>query len=292
MKRLKKPNFDPSVVFAACVSGVADVSLTARLTSAAKDMVAIAEQYEIKAETHQLYSFRASEWGKGEQVVLGGLTKTELTDLYSSHMVGEDKPGRKYYDQLMMLAPLGKCPYCGFGHASTLDHFLSKARYPAFSVLASNLVPACTDCNKGKGSPVVSSSSQVLHPYFESEIVEKEAWLFAEAVESSPVTVKYSVMPPDTWPLDLQIRIRNFFSDFDLANRFAIEAASELVSICDLLALLGTSQLRKMHLSVTARVERQNRKNSWKAALYEGLLGSEWFCEHGYKCPPLPRLTP
>jgi 5-methylcytosine-specific restriction endonuclease McrA len=132
------------------------------------------------------------------QQVLGGMTKSEFTDLYRVQMVGEGKPGRKYYDQLMMLAPLQKCPYCGFGQASTLDHFLSKARYPAFSVLSTNLVPACTDCNKGKGASAVTQEIQTLHPYFEQDVIETEPWLYAEVIECAPPAARYFVQPPSS----------------------------------------------------------------------------------------------
>lgn len=215
--------------------------------------------------------------------MLAGITKKEFVDLYKVQMVDEGKPGRTYYDRLMMLAPLGKCPFCGFGQVSTLDHFLSKARYPAFSVLCSNLVPACTDCNKGKGASVVTEDTQMLHPYFDGDIVETEPWLFAEVIESAPATVRFFVQPPDSWPRDLTQRISNYFSALNLARRFAVEAASELAGLADMLDELETLDLKQAHLSMVARVERKNRKNSWKAALYESLAESDWFQGGGFR---------
>lgn len=231
MRRLNRLTVDPAEIYDACTSGIDDPVLAERFKTVRAEVIARFQEYDLQATTHQLFSFMASAWGNAAQQVLAGMTKKEFVDLYSTQMVGEEKPGRKYYDRLMMLAPLGKCPFCGFGQASTLDHFLSKARYPAFSVLCANLVPACTDCNKGKGAPVVTQDTQMLHPYFEGAIIETETWLFAEVIESTPATVRYFVQPPDSWLGDLTQRVANYFRDLDLARRFAVEAATELAGL-------------------------------------------------------------
>lgn len=285
MKRLNHLAAHSAEVFDSCIAGIDDPALAGKFMAARAEVLACFEEYDQRAGAHQLFSFMASDWGNETQHVLAGMTKKEFVDLYSKQMVGEGKPGRQYYDRLMMLAPLGKCPFCGFGQVSTLDHFLSKARYPAFSALPTNLVPACTDCNKGKGSQVVTEDVQILHPYFEGAIVETEPWLFAEVIESAPATVHYFVQTPDTWPEDLTRRINNYFSDLDLARRFAIEAATELSGLAGLLAELETRDLIHAHLSTMARVERRNRKNSWKAALYEAVAESGWFLDGGYRTP-------
>lgn len=283
MKLLAKPLLDQTHVYDACVRGVGNPELTARLNAAKVDMAGIAQEYEKRAGSHQLHFFQASARGNEHQLVLANLTKGELTELYSSHMVGASKPGRMYYDQLMMHAPLGKCPFCGFGQASTLDHFLSKALYPAFSILVGNLIPACADCNKGKGASVVTVENQLLHPYFESHSIESDTWLFVEVVQSTPPSARYFIQPPAGWALDLVSRLRNHFKELKLAARFAVEAASELASISDLLSLLETDQMRQKHLATMAEVERKNRKNSWKAALYDALSNNAWFHATGYQ---------
>ncbi|MFS0757526.1 hypothetical protein ABC383_22890 [Noviherbaspirillum sp. 1P10PC] len=282
MRRLKPLNVDSAEVYDACISEIDDSELAERFIRGRAEIITAFQKYEFFGGTHQLFMLAASPWGNDTQEVLAGLTKKEFVELYSRQMVGREKPGRRYYDSLMMLAPLGKCPFCGFGQVSTLDHFLSKARYPAFSVLSTNLVPACADCNKGKGSSLVTQYTQSLHPYFEEKIVETDTWLFAEVFSSTPVTVRYFVQPPDSWPADLVKRVANYFHYFDLARRFAIEAATELSGLGDLLEELRSPDLRHAHLSTVARIERTNRKNSWKAALYEALAENGWYVNGGY----------
>jgi hypothetical protein len=282
MKRLEILAANPAEAFDACTNGIDDPALVERFSAARAEMLIRFQEYLQRGAIHQLYLSTASAWGNENQIVIGGMSKKELVSLYSDQMVGDGKPGRRYYDRIMMQAPLGKCPFCGFGHVSTLDHFLSKSRYPTFSVLLANLVPSCGDCNKGKGAPVVRENEQLLHPYFEDERIQRDTWIFAEVIESTPPTVRYFVEAPNTWPADLVQRANNSFNDFGLARRFAVEAASELSGLRDMLADMQTHEMREDHLQRTARVERRERTNSWKAALYEALSQSDWYLEHGY----------
>jgi hypothetical protein len=242
MRRISKLNVEPGAVYDACTGTITDAALRGKLTVARNDMVAHFAQYDVRAASNELFSFQASDWGKDGQQVLAGLTKKELTNLYTQEMVGSDGPGRRYYDQIMMLAPLGKCPFCGFGQVSTLDHFLSKARYPAFSIHCSNLIPCCADCNKGKGSSVVEEVSQTMHPYFEAAIIDGVPWLFAKVIEAIPVTVQYFVKTPDEWSVGLRQRLTNHFDGLELGRRFAIEAAAELAGLAGMLVELPSAE--------------------------------------------------
>jgi hypothetical protein len=273
------------VVYATCVSGISAAALAARFNFATADILALADLYEDRATQNELHLFPSSPWGDGAALVVGELKKEELTDLYTSHMAKRDQPARSYYDRILSLAPLGKCPFCGFGQVSTLDHFLSKARYPSFSVLPINLIPACTDCNKGKGAGVLDTQNQIPHPYFEGASIETDTWLYASVQETTPATAMFSVIPPNHWPAELVRRVVNYVRDLKLTTRFAIEAASELASLSDFLSQLETSQRIGEHLGLVAQTERFIRRNSWKAALYEALSESVWYCEGGYQRP-------
>lgn len=283
MKLLTKPDIEPSEVYTSCISNIADQGLSDRLAGASAQMQVLAQQYEQRAAHAELFQFPASEWGKVDQLVFAGLTKAELTDLYTAQMSKRDRPGRHYYDRLMLLAPLGKCPFCRFGQVSTLDHFLSKARYPSFSVLPVNLIPSCADCNKGKGSDVIYESSQFSHPYFESSHIEVDKWLYAIVCETSPATASFSVAPPGHWPAGLSQRVSNYFHGLDLARRFSVEAASEMAALPTLLCELKTEARIGEYLEMVAADERSHRTNTWKAALYEALSVSAWYRAGGYR---------
>lgn len=287
MKRLPKPDLGANEVYESCVGGVTDGEAVARFQSATDEMLQLAQQYDVRAAANQLHLFPASGWSQNEQVVVGSVTKGDLTKLYTDHMAKRNQPARSYYDRLALHAPLGKCPYCGFGQVSTLDHFLSKARYPLFSVLPINLVPSCLDCNHGKGSGVLDASNQIPHPYYEAPPIETDKWLFASVKQTIPASVRYFIATPIGWPNAMATRVENFFRDFRLASRFAVEAASELISLSDYLPLLGNGDLIGTHLQQIANLEGSRQKNSWKAALYEALVDSPWYCNGGWR-PPEP----
>lgn len=281
MRRMNCPNLNNSEVYRACVDGTQDKTMAQRYADAHDDICANAALYRRRAIAHELFNFAASLWGNDDQLSLNQLTKGSLNALYTKGLVASQQ-GRPYYDRLMATAPLGKCPYCQFGQVETLDHFLPKARYPSLSIVADNLVPACMSCNKGKGSGLVTEENQISHPYFEDDRIHNETWLHAEITQTNPVTSRFSVDCPIGWPTDLSNRVINYFEDFDLSKRYAVEAASELVSISAYLTDLPSARLRMDHLNRVASQERRILLNGWKAALYEALARSDWYGNVGF----------
>lgn len=281
MKRLTQPRLDASVVFDACVNDIDDPVLAQKFIAARTDVLALYEEYESHASLNTLYTFPRCVRGQNDQIVVGNLTKGELVDLYSSRFSNKTCSARKYYDQIMVLAPLGTCPFCSCAPAETLDHFMSKSIYPGFSVLPLNLAPACFSCNKGKGFAAINPDDQVLHPYYEPEILDTTTWLYAEIIETVPASATFRVNTPTDWPPELAIRLINYFRDFRIDWRFGIEAASELSSQAAYLVDLDSLQDRLTHLERVARIERRDRRNSWKAALFEALAQNVWFQSTG-----------
>jgi 5-methylcytosine-specific restriction endonuclease McrA len=281
MRRMPPPNLITSEVYLACVSGTNNANLNQTYVNTREDFCTNADLYRQRAMTHSLFQFVASEWGKDDQVCIGQLTKGNLKELYNNGLVNS-KEGRPYYDLLLATAHLGKCTYCQFGQAESLDHFLPKARYPSLSIVPDNLVPSCLRCNTEKGSGVVTEEGELSHPYFEDIRIVTKVWLHAEITQTSPVTSKFAAVCPLDWPDELSRRVSNYFRDLKLSKRYSIEAASELVSISAYLADLSSSALRMDHLNRVAIQERQLSPNGWKAALYNALAASNWYGEIGF----------
>lgn len=283
MKRLHVPIFEPRTVYEDCANVEPDLERRSRYADATDLYLAEASRYRLRASARVLFEFAASKRGQPEQLTIGGLTKGDFKRLYVDHMLGANKPARQYYDRIRNSAPHSKCPYCRLGQVKTLDHFLPKALYPAFSVLPENLVPSCIDCNDGKNAAPVSSQNLMSHPYYEDERIEGEVWLGAQIIEGQSATVVFSFIRPVGWPDDLAKRVENYFLAFDLARRFAIEAASEIVAISDYLSTVADLQARSQYLRLQASIERASRKNTWKAAMFDALNNSEWFVNLGYR---------
>lgn len=286
MRAINPPQISFADVLSTCVGSISSVDLSTRLSAIAPQLNLAERDYHLKVATADLFQVQAFTQGDNA-IVAGQVTKKELKDLYTFHMVPATKPGRSYYDQIKMSAPLSICPFCGFGHVSTLDHYLPKARYPLLSVLPSNLVPSCTDCNKGKNDDIATTKQeQCLHPYYDKGHYINEQWLFAEVEECSPASIKFYVNAPAHWQDNDRVRIETHFTDFKLATRFRVQAATELPVLKGELEYdYNTSQangvqqalLRKFYAASAQHI------NWWKSAMYKALAQNEWYCSGGFR---------
>lgn len=66
------------------------------------------------------------------------------------------------------------CPMCGSFHSGTLDHYLPKHDFPAFSVFSLNLVPACL-CNSKRRNLLTGENpdERILHPYYDDCLADR-----------------------------------------------------------------------------------------------------------------------
>jgi len=275
MRAITVPEIDPKEVYQSCVNSITDSSLCNRLNALSNEIASAAEIYKEKAEANQLYTIPPNNC-ENDSIALGDVTKKELKNVYSSHMVAKAKPARKFYDLLLSLAPRNRCPFCGVGYASTLDHYLPKTKYPQLSVVPFNLVPSCKDCNTGKSTAIaITEKEQSLHPYFSNQKFINEQWLFAEIMPTIPETTRYFVKPPISWDSVSKSRVQSHFNDFKLATKYTIEAASELAGrkqfLDDFKNLHGSNLLSEL-LKEEAKSYFNNHVNAWKTALYQALV--------------------
>ena len=236
MRALATPNYSPKTVYETCINSIANTDLRDRLNLVTPNILVAAGDYEQKAKAKQLYSIPPNNC-KNHEIALGGVTKKELKDVYSSHMVDRAKPARAIYDLLLSQAP--RCPFCGFGQVSTLDHYLPKTKYPQLSVLPLNLVPSCKDCNTGKSTAIATKAEeQSLHPYFDHQNFIDDQWLYAEVRKTKPATIYFFVKAPEQWDNISKTRVQSHFNAFNLALRYSLEAGNEMVSLRDTLAAI------------------------------------------------------
>lgn len=285
MRAIVAPIYDARTVYSACTSSISDVMLRARLNLVINSIAIAAQDYEQRAVAKQLYTIPPNN-NRNDDIVVGIVTKRDLKDIYSVHMVGRAKPARVIYDQLLSIAPLGRCPFCGFGHASTLDHYLPKTKYPLVTVLPINLIPACKDCNTGKSATVaVAEGDQCLHPYFDHQHFITEQWLYAEVEQTTPANIQFYVVPPSHWDDASKKRVQSHFNNFKLAARYSVEASNQLACLRDTLVtyheMLGVEGV-KQHLAIEAGSNSRLHINSWQTAMFQALAASDWYCNGGF----------
>ena len=220
MKRLDLPICSPSDLFDFCIEEVVDSALSDRLVAEKHLVLDKYEEYEAHSRTQTWCMLERAAHGEPDQVIVGSLKKGELIDLYSTRMVSSKGNARKEYDQIKLIAR-DECPYCGGcgeivvdDGIGSLDHFLPKSWFPVFSVLPSNLVPACTTCNNGMGSRFPTDAfDQPLHPYYDAAHFFDEKWTTAKVVEQNPPTVNFDVNPPDAWSEQDKNRVLKHFEN-------------------------------------------------------------------------------
>lgn len=282
MRSIKKPADDPCVVLSDCICGIQDVSLKARLSELNNSYGEIASNYECLA-TKVMLSSLSIHVGNDESIVLGGVTKGELKNLYTQQMLGVKKPGRLIYDKIRALS-LGKlCPSCGFGQVKTLDHYLPKSKFPLYSVLPANLIPSCRDCNTGKHSESASNAESLpIHPYFDRQHFFCDQWIVATVLQTEPATLIFKVSPPESWDSLSKARASAHFKSYDLADRFSVRVGEQLAILRHQLARFTDPLSRGDHLREMAEDFEQIHKNSWQTAMHQALAASTWYCEVGF----------
>lgn len=276
MWKVPKPVIASRAAFRACISRVLDPAFKARLELVEEDIVGASDEFEVAAAAVTLHGFAKSD------NVGGHVTKTGMIRLYDWRFARKGSAGRPIYDAIFAAAP--RCPLCGHGTVSTLDHHLPKAHYPALAVAPANLVPACADCNKNKIDAVpLVSEDETLHPYFDD--VEDDPWLVAEVLVVAPAALRFAVDPPEHWSPVLAARVRRHFRMLNLPYLYGAQAATEISNIrrylTTLFARAGIDAVRT-HLSETAESCTDHRLNSWQTATYKALAGSEWYCGGGF----------
>ncbi|MBS1939889.1 MAG: hypothetical protein JST38_03320 [Bacteroidetes bacterium] len=283
MKKLPKPTdpagkpYDAKGVFELCVSDMSNAELKKKYVAATEDIVLAAKHYDEAAEKSELHSIPLGQ-------LAGVLTKEELISVYTYRMVRQERPGRTVYDALLARVPNQRCPLCGVGGISSLDHHLPKAGFPTLSVVPNNLVPACGDCQDAKRSYYPKNTEQhTLHPYFDD--FDSVKWLKAGINQSAPPSFEFFVDPAaPVSPVTLS-RFDTHLRVFKLLKLYASNAGSELTGVQGQLHRLlvnGGAEAVRDHCLEVADSWAQVSLNSWKSAMYTAAAANDWFCQGGF----------
>lgn len=278
MRKLEKPEESAENVFIECISSIGNEDLKSRLT-AAKDLIVEAQtELNDKITQGQVHTILR------EVVINQNLSAKELENVYS-RMLKKDSPGRKFYDKLLCAPSHGVCPLCSHRLVTTLDHYLPKALYPKLSVVPINLIPACTDCNRGKLTNYPrTEDEETLHPYYDN--IENVIWLSARVLHTNPPTFQYEVIPPDNWSNLLGNRVKNHFKSLKIDKLYTTLAAEELSQINFrlnfLLVTAGLESVRR-YLHDAEETRSHNNINSWQTAMYHAATEDIWFYSGGFK---------
>lgn len=274
MRTIPKPTISPLRVYTACYSGFRDTTTRTKFSNIDNFIDTQSTQYDTNASSKNLYTFTPHTH------ISGTISKDDMVNLYDNNMV-KNKEGRKIYDKLKSLAPLERCPFCGIGTVSTLDHYLPKTEFPTFSVLPYNLVASCKDCNTGKLARYApTQNTQTLHPYYDD--FTSEQWLYAKVLQ--PLKINFFVNPPTTWSQVNRNRVTEHFKSYDLGTRFSVQASNILENLnYKFTQYFSNPTDIKQELEREYNINKSLHLNSWETAMYQALYQDQWYCNGGFR---------
>lgn len=238
--------------------------------------------FDVESASKSWCNLPRAALGHRDAIIFGTLTKGELVNAYNKGVVKSKGRPQEIYDELK-LAAHEECPYCGgIGMIGALDHFLPKSRFPAYTVLPLNMIPACTDCNSRMGSnfPTIQNL-QPMHPYLDEAHFFDEKWTTASVRNLDPIVVDFDVDPPARWSKVDRQRVEQHFEDCNLKKRYRARVWQELAPLISqrktTLKDLSSKSFSD-HLLITAN-EAALSINGWKRTLYYALANTDWFCK-------------
>ena len=213
------------------------------------------------------------------------VTKDQMLNLYKNKMLRKNSSGRKVYSSIVLRATYRRCPYCGIVGVRSLDHYLPKSLFPAYSVTPNNLVPSCSHCQTEKGDYFPErEEEQIIHPYFDN--FSDYTWLLAEIVWSKVPVFMYSVSSQAGLTPMVQQRLEFHMKKLDLHNLFSNHAASEMAGERTVLEMvLNDSGVTSVigYLQFALAKAKSINKNSWQSAMYQAALSDPNFYNGGFK---------
>ena len=276
------PDIKQEDLLDACINGIRDndeekKERKTRLINSKQSLLEYSNHYKEVAEVGQL----STEERNTE--IQGGALKDDMIFLYDERLV-KSVNGKKYYDKIKAAAPHGKCPICGYYEADTLDHYLPKAVFHRYAVTIENLVPECIVCNKKKTTEVANNRmEETIHPYFDN--FDDEIWMYAiiNRQAGSPFGFDFEVRKPDTWDDEKFIRAKNHLKVYKLYDLYRVLSAAEintvLLRIKKLYRRVNDIGFLRETIKDDCDIEREQRKNSWQAAMYQCIYEDTWIWE-------------
>ncbi len=271
MIKLDKPNMKQKDIIDACIGNLRKEPTLSNIKKSREFIERKSNTYNILGEKGELGEIPV------HSKVLGGATKDDMVWIYDKKFVRDG--GKSYYNKIMKIPPFARCPFCGVRRVSTLDHYLAKTEYPTFAITPNNLIASCADCNKKKSNLVFKNrEDELFHPYYDE--FDDEIWLKSNVWLNNEILFEYYVQKPKSWTNEKYIRAKNHFEKLELNNLYISHAAEEFSESQYSLKRIyktGGKDLVRVELLERIKEHRSNMKNTWRAALYEGLLNSKDF---------------
>jgi hypothetical protein len=270
MRHLIKPEFDVKKIVEECSESYRDDDKKQRFKDNSDYIKRMSQEYDTHADSGDWIAIIR------EDMVNGVISVAEMKNLYEKKFAVHPDVRGKYYDKILNLAQGGKCPICGIGQVSNLDHYLAKSIYPTYTVTPVNLIPVCRDCNFYKLDKTINSNDDApLHPYYED--VDEIEWLCAKITisEDTFVATYFINSLIECYKPELYTRLCNHFTIYKLAMAYSTQATTEIAENLQFWKekYFEWGELEFVnYLKDCLRSKEKHQKNTWNTALLRALI--------------------
>lgn len=272
MKKITKPDCKVSDILDNCISSMYNPRKD--IIKRVKDeIIKKSDEYDLLGQNGNLFTI------KEHTTVLDIAYKQDMVYLYTEKFVPEKEKNYQYYSKIIGLVDI--CPYCQQKQVRTLDHYLPKTKYVTYSVTPVNLIPSCSDCNKDKTNNSFSDYiHQPFHPYYDD--FDETNWLKAKLIENDEIAFYFYADPADLTDTEKAERIKYNFSKKgfalnDIYKVYSAETYHQEFGRIKRLYLAGGVEAAKKDIMISIESYREDNINSWKAAMYQAIIDSEWY---------------
>jgi hypothetical protein len=185
---------------------------------------------------------------------------------------------------------LARCPFCGIGEASTLDHYLPKELHPQFAVYSRNLIPCCSPCNVKKSQRLFDQHTGArvfLHPYYDT-IPELRFLALDVTLHADALGLRYALRRPAQMPGGVFAHLATHFRLLGLADRYRTMSLAYLRDERRALGRFYGSGADAARVAVELSQNAEDHEvehgpNHWRAVLCRTLSDNQAFCNGGFR---------
>lgn len=239
------------------------------------------------ARIFELYQKYDDLQGQPNTLLLGTDLRADLLNAIhdSYELTQKNRRLKKIREDLKL--NIEKCPYCGVGELTDLDHHIPKSKYKAHSIYIRNLIPCCHPCNKIKSSTAEEIVElQFLHTYFGD--LPREPFFFASInMTLSGFTAHFQIIKSPELNNDEFERLKFQIDKLHLNTRYNAAVVSFLAihkTSIEMMGDVNSALLRDWLVKARDDSSQIFGINHWQTALLRALAESDEFCQGGYRC--------
>ncbi|MDP9514786.1 HNH endonuclease signature motif containing protein [Pseudomonas protegens] len=263
---------------------------------AAEDLFTALRENDVRALTStniehdrvlELYRHYDSIGGQPDASLKGEDLRAELLSAIhdSYELTQKNRRLKKIREKLKL--NIERCPYCGFGEVTELDHHIPKTNFKAHAIYTRNLIPCCHACNNIKGTTSeIQAEKQFFHAYLGQ--IPSEAFLKATILMTQlGFTASFSIERTQQLNEDEFKRLTFQLNKLNLNERYTATVATFLSThktAIEMMGAVGSEKLREFLLISYEDSCKTFGANHWQSALLLALKESDEFCSGGYRC--------